>query len=1056
MSARSGSIPRAGLRQDEAEERARRQRGGLAAWRYEETARTDANGRRAGVVPAGPVLRAAIMLILPVSAVLTPLAGQVPTPRVPPPGQAPAETGADTTAPGTACVFPALPDTGRAPQLVQWPAVDSVEQALLARSGYVATKYCADSVAFDPRSGTLRLLGDAAIEREGVILIGDSVIYNDSTRRLIAFAAADEKVRLRDPAQLDDLIAGWIEYDLATRTGLVREVRTSVQSGQVWYLEAHNAAAQLPDSARGEQTAFFGLDGSLTSCNLEVPHYHFQARQLKMISKNIMVVRPAVLYIADIPVMWLPFVFQDMRDGRRSGILSPRLGFSDIVRNSPTYRRQVENVGYYFAISDYMDATTWLDWRSGARGSDLDPGWMRYNGELRYKWLDRFVEGRIGANHHRLQNGVRSTGLSLQHSQRFSLSSSLSANINYSTNTRVQRTTEFIPEAVLATIQSNVNYQQKLGPASLSVGGSRTQYPGRDEVNMRFPTLGISTGPISIGEWLTWTPNLNIDNSQRLEGPSSGPLAYRYVRDESGVLDSVRLGWDERNSTISFNTPLEIFGFRWNNSFRLSDVVLDYPQSIIVRDVQDTSVYGARVFQKTFRTSVDWETGISLPSLSSGRWNISPSVSIVNVDSRAFWVRSELTGGEFVRQSKRLRYGVSASPTFFGLWPGIGAFARFRHSLSPSVTWSYSPAASVSDEYLQAINQPRQTYIGALAQHQMSLGLSQVIEARLRAPADSAPDRGEKIKLLSINVTSLTFDFERLAEMRRRARESGRPDPGVTAGFATSTFGYSLRSDLLPGFNFRVDYSLFSGDRNSDTSKFSPFLTGISADIDFDRQSNPIVILSRIFGKAVPPTSSDPDAAVVGEVADSGFVRQVSSMPLAGQSRTPSLMVPQTAGWRASFTFSTRRQRPPTGDGVVVEYDQTQQCEHLRETSPVIYQLCLDQALANPTVPDTLNQTTPGGFFYRVPPTMSLQGNLGMNITPLWAMQWQTTYDFREKSFASHTVSLQRELHDWRAIFAFTQAPNGNFAFNFFIALKAEPDLKFDYNSRTYRAPGAR
>jgi hypothetical protein len=46
-------------------------------------------------------------------------------------------------------------------------------------------------------------------------------------------------------------------------------------------------------------------------------------------------------------------------------------------------------------------------------------------------------------------------------------------------------------------------------------------------------------------------------------------------------------------------------------------------------------------------------------------------------------------------------------------------------------------------------------------------------------------------------------------------------------------------------------------------------------------------------------------------------------------------------------------------------------------------------------------------------------------------------------------VTLQRDLHDWRATFAFTQSPNGNFAFSFFIALKAEPDLKFDYNKAT-------
>jgi len=52
-------------------------------------------------------------------------------------------------------------------------------------------------------------------------------------------------------------------------------------------------------------------------------------------------------------------------------------------------------------------------------------------------------------------------------------------------------------------------------------------------------------------------------------------------------------------------------------------------------------------------------------------------------------------------------------------------------------------------------------------------------------------------------------------------------------------------------------------------------------------------------------------------------------------------------------------------------------------------------------------------------------------------------------------VSLQREIHDWRAIFGFTQSPNGNFAFHFTIALKAEPDLKFDYNRSTVRSGSA-
>ena len=55
------------------------------------------------------------------------------------------------------------------------------------------------------------------------------------------------------------------------------------------------------------------------------------------------------------------------------------------------------------------------------------------------------------------------------------------------------------------------------------------------------------------------------------------------------------------------------------------------------------------------------------------------------------------------------------------------------------------------------------------------------------------------------------------------------------------------------------------------------------------------------------------------------------------------------------------------------------------------------------------------------------------------------------KQFASQQVTLQRDLHDWRALFSFSQSPNGNFYFSFFIVNKAQPDLKFNYDKPTYR-----
>jgi hypothetical protein len=76
---------------------------------------------------------------------------------------------------------------------------------------------------------------------------------------------------------------------------------------------------------------------------------------------------------------------------------------------------------------------------------------------------------------------------------------------------------------------------------------------------------------------------------------------------------------------------------------------------------------------------------------------------------------------------------------------------------------------------------------------------------------------------------------------------------------------------------------------------------------------------------------------------------------------------------------------------------------------------------------------------------------MSFNITPKWSGTWGTNYDFQAKQFGSHSVTLQRQLHDWNAVFSFNQAQNGNFAFSFFIALTAQPDLKFDYDKQTYR-----
>jgi lipopolysaccharide export system protein LptA len=923
-------------------------------------------------------------------------------------------------------------------ELVAWIAADSVMLELLQRRGYVITRYQGDSVRFDLSRRILDIIGDpAAVQRGQSLVVGDSIQFNDATDMVRIAGSVERPAVLRDPSQQQaDVTGERLTYNLATQTAQAEGVATVLESGELWYVSGGRATF-VTDSLL-DRRSFYGHEHNITSCDHPDPHYHFRVSEVKAVQREILVARPAVLYISDVPVMWLPFIFQDLRTGRRSGMLNPRVGASEIVRNNPGYRRTVENLGYYFALNDYTDASIWMDWRSGARPTEGDPGWVRTTGEFRYRWIDRFVTGRLALSHLSQNDGSKNSSLSLSHGQDFSQRSKLTANINYVTSTAVQRRTEFLPQRALATIASSANFQHRRGPFSMNLGGSRRQYPGMDLVDQSFPSLSISSRPIDVAPWLVWTPSLNIQNSQRINVDQTGPLGFRFIPRDDGGVDSVRVRGNTRNSSVSFDTPIQLFGVSLRNSFRVSDVENDYPQRFEVVNVRDTTDRSVRVFQRTFRSELDWSPSFSLPAISGGRWNVSPSVGIVNVDPGAFMVRSERTGGEWVRQSKRLQTGIGVSPTFFALFPGFGPFSRLRHSVSTQLSYSYAPAAQVSDEYLGALGRTRQGYLGSLPQSRLTLGFSQNIEARLRSPGDTAGE-GRKLQLLALNFQSLTWDFE-------RARATGR------TGLVTDRFGVTGRSDLLPGLDAGVTYSLFQGSIVSDSARFSPFLENVRLSFSVNRQTNPFAIFTRVFGRAIPQTA--PQLEQLDLDAQTIDAQEAAAQPVAGsQARNIAYDAPVSREWSLRLSFTSTRQRPPSGNPIVVEDDFAARCD-AQLLSPIAHERCVQELQATQLTDPNADQLIGGGVFIRQPPRSSIQSSLNMPITQMWAGTWQTTYDFLERDFASHVVTLSRDLHDWRANFGFTQSPNGNFAFTFYISLKAQPELKFDYNLHNYRNPG--
>jgi sec-independent protein translocase protein TatC len=756
-------------------------------------------------------------------------------------------------------------------------APDSVVTDLLARPGYQATRYSADSATVFVQDQRVFLQGKALTERRGSTLEADTITYRSESCLL----DASGEPKLFDRGQV--MVGQGIRYDTCVRRGVITDALTNFNEGStVWFLRGD--VSQDSSSNR-----IYAASSEITSCDLPVPHYHFSARQVKWVSKSVLVARPVVLYVRDVPILWLPFIFQDMRPGRHSGILVPQFGFNDLVRPNRSYNRQVTNIGYYWAPSDYLDFTGRLDWYSNR--------YLQFGIGGQYNWLNRFVNGSVAYSKQQQSGGGSSTTLRWDHQQTFDLSTSLNLDLNYASNTAILERNAIDPLLNTQQITSSVNFSKRYGWGTVTLGGNRRQSLSDGSVQQLLPALTISPASIDLGSNITWSPGLSFTNNTSSKSPLN-PIVRLLP---GGVLDTVDQTGKSRQTAFNLDTPLRIGAFNWQNSIGVTDETSTGRDSVRFRvddpstpDPSD-SIFVTRTFPGDFSTGIDWDTGINLPVLFRGSWKVQPVVGIANTTSGPFALRNRNTGGDFVRQGKRFRFSATASPTLFAFFPGFGFASRIRHSLSPTVSWNYSPAATVPEEYARALVSPGQAFqLRSDATQTVSLGLSQTFEAKAKTKTKKGEAEAEgieprKFRVLSINTSAISYDFE-------QAKKPGR------TGWTTETITNSFLSDLLSQFTLTLTHDLWDGTAGFETSRFDPFLSSVSA--SFAVSENTFRSIGSIFGLGGKAS----DRTEANQVPND----QVEDERLRRNSFYNSGMVPFSGsrGFSANFDYTLSRSRP--------------------------------------------------------------------------------------------------------------------------------------------------
>ena len=265
------------------------------------------------------------------------------------------------------------------------------------------------------------------------------------------------------------------------------------------------------------------------------------------------------------------------------------------------------------------------------------------------------MSGTFAINNQWESGGGSSFQARWNHAQKFNLTTNISLDLGYASNTQVINNNAVDPLLNTQQISSALRFTKQYRWGAINIGGNRRQDISNGAITQTLPQLDVTPKPIGLGANSTWTPSFSFSQNQVYNQPSG----YLLFLTPAGTIDSVQLTTDSRTTSAQLGTPLRLGSFNWTNTVRYTDLNVSGRDSTFVQ-VPDSatgnptdSLTVVRYFAGSFSSALDWDTGINLPFLLRGTWKIQPTIGVQNVTSGAFAIRNRNTGGDWVVQGKR-------------------------------------------------------------------------------------------------------------------------------------------------------------------------------------------------------------------------------------------------------------------------------------------------------------------------------------------------------------------------------------------------------------------
>ncbi|MFN8278557.1 MAG: putative LPS assembly protein LptD [Chitinophagales bacterium] len=339
-----------------------------------------------------------------------------------------------------------------------------------------------DSIVYDLTSKKMYLYNKTKMAYDKTKLNADHTEFDWNTFTLTAEGQKDSAGNETGTPEFSDndqpYRARKMAYNFKTKQGKVYEVST--KEGEAYL---HSVAVK-----RNEDESWFGYKTKYTTCDLDHPHFYFQAKRAKVVPNKVMVTGPVNLWIADVPTpLYLPFAMFPIKQGRRSGAIIPKYGEA-----AGTFF--LRDGGYYWAVNDMLGIKLTGDiFLNGTFGAHIAA-----NYRVNYK-----VSGNVGFDYIRTRPAdpdlprQRSTNsfnftwqLALDPKARPTNSFNVNVNVNLGDYYQAARSTD---NSIFQTaFNSNISYAKSFPRApflSLAINAAHNQNIATKTFSITFPTV---------------------------------------------------------------------------------------------------------------------------------------------------------------------------------------------------------------------------------------------------------------------------------------------------------------------------------------------------------------------------------------------------------------------------------------------------------------------------------------------------------------------------------------------------------------------------------------